>query len=333
MLSREECRYLHWLGKELWTGRGLIVEVGPWLGGSTLCLAGGMSKSGHNTRHMLHVIDNFIWREFMSGLADLPLQAGESFEPYFKKNLEPFWESIVVYRNALPDEELDHDEVALKKRYGQKESVPFFGGLVTQEPVQILFIDGAKSWRAMKTLLNLFSGQMRSGDTLLVCQDFKYWETYWVPMMMMRLVDFVEVLHNVRNGTTVTFRLKKAIPASFLEEIEDHVAAIDTERGLLELTQASETLKETGDWEGSRHVNLGKVAFLAHQDKVDLAIDAFNEAQASWPRFSSIRQLERARSYLEDRAGVRLKRPCTLTIGPSVSHQFRRLAGHLRRCR
>jgi len=50
MLTPEERLYLHWLGAVVWSGRGCVVEIGPWLGGSTVCLAAGMRASGHPAR-------------------------------------------------------------------------------------------------------------------------------------------------------------------------------------------------------------------------------------------------------------------------------------------
>ena len=74
-------------------------------------------------------------------------------------------------------------------------------------PIEILFIDGAKSWRGMSHLLRIVRERIVPGTTLLVCQDYKYWGTYWVPMMMSRLREYVEPVHNVLGATTVAFRL------------------------------------------------------------------------------------------------------------------------------
>ena len=67
MISAEERRYLYWLASENWKCEGHIVEVGPWLGGSTYCLAEGMRDNSVEGTHKLHVFDNFVWREFMRG--------------------------------------------------------------------------------------------------------------------------------------------------------------------------------------------------------------------------------------------------------------------------
>ena len=78
MISDEERRYLYWLAARVWSGSGDIVEIGPWLGGSTYCLAAGMCDSGHRVAGRLKVFDNFIWRDFMADRAPLELRPGDS---------------------------------------------------------------------------------------------------------------------------------------------------------------------------------------------------------------------------------------------------------------
>src|SRR6187431_2237505 len=90
MLAEEEKKYLFWLGRDAWRGEGLVVEIGPWLGGSTVCLAAGMRASSKNTRGRLHTVDNFLWRDFMATRAPLPLQNAQSFDSYFLNNIERY---------------------------------------------------------------------------------------------------------------------------------------------------------------------------------------------------------------------------------------------------
>jgi hypothetical protein len=148
MISPEEKQYLYWLGSRVWRGRGCVVEFGPWLGGSTACLAAGMRDSGHPAEGRLRVFDNFIWRAFMAERADLPLQPGDSFESYFQANIEPFREIVVSRACALPDETIAGDRDARTRRFAESEgeTVALFEGAL-DAPVEILFIDGAKSWR------------------------------------------------------------------------------------------------------------------------------------------------------------------------------------------
>ena len=87
------------------------------------------------------------------------------------------------------------DTIFGNTRYSEGGTVPTFQGL--DDSVEILFIDGAKSWRGMAHLIGALSKNLMPGMSLLVCQDYKFWGAYWVPIMMHRLRGHVEVVHNV----------------------------------------------------------------------------------------------------------------------------------------
>ncbi len=327
MLQPEETRYLFWLGKSVWKGNGLVLEIGPWLGGSTLCLAAGMRASGCDASHRLHAVDNFLWREFMSARAGLPLQPGASFQPAFLKNLSEYVDIVVAHARALPDEVIEGDHEATAKRTAAKPEVPVLEVAPGEGPIEILFIDGAKSWRGIAHLLRLVRERIVPGRTLLVCQDFKYWGTYWVPMMMMRLREYVEPVHNVLGATTVTFRLLKEIPRSVLDGFEDHVARIATQDGLALINAARKLLTRDGDPLGAANLSLCRVSFLAHQGRTDAAAVAFKQAQWIWPAFFDASQLERARTYLKEEKGIAVYRPVRFPIEKKSLGAIRALLG------
>ncbi len=176
MISAEERRYLYWLASEHWQGQGHIVEMGPWLGGSTFCLAAGMQAAGSDSSRKLHVFDNFVWREFMNGRGGPELADGACFQEHFQQNLQPHSERVVVHQAWLPDEPAGDAELA-----AIREEVPKGADLVswpTGEPVEILFVDGAKSWQGMTTLLTTFAEALIPERSLLVFQDYRYWGEY-----------------------------------------------------------------------------------------------------------------------------------------------------------
>jgi Methyltransferase domain len=310
MLQPEETKYLYWLGRSVWTGAGLVLEIGPWLGGSTVCLASGMHASGHPAAGRLHAVDNFLWREFMAARASLPIQPGESFEPFFLKNLSDYEDIVVAHARTLPDEIIEGDHEATAKRAAEESAVPLLDVAPGEGPIEILFIDGAKSWRGMAHLLRIVRDRIVPGKTLLVCQDYKYWGTYWVPMMMSRLHEYVEPVHNVLGATTVTFRLTREIPRATLDNLEDHVARIPVEEGLSLINAARRLLMKDGDLLGAANLSLCRVSFLAHQGRTDAAAVAFKQAQWLWPAFLDAGQLERARTYLREEKGIAI--PCPL---------------------
>jgi hypothetical protein len=328
MISPEEKQYLYWLGSRVWSGRGCVVEFGPWLGGSTVCLAAGMRASGHDPSAQLAVFDNFIWREFMAERADVPVEPGASFEAHFLENTGDYRDIIVSRVRALPDETISGDRDAERRRFAESEPVPLFdGGL--ERPVEILFVDGAKSWRGMRHLLCMLGDSFLDRGSLLVCQDFKHWGAYWVPAMMMRIGDFIRPVHDVLSATTVAFELTRRIPRQLLDELEDHVALLPTRQTMDAIERAASILGDAGDGAGAHRVRLGRVRFLAHQDRLSDAVAAFREVEDAWPVGESSEPLDRARAYLRDEKGVALPRPARLDAGETLRERLRRLGRRL----
>lgn len=313
MLTDEEKRYLYWLGRFGWDGEGLVLEIGPWLGGSTVSLAAGMRDSGHDARGKLHTVDNFLWRDFMSARAPLPLRAGESFEPFFLKNAAAFSDIIVTHARALPDDAVERDAETDAKRFTEERAVPRFDGVPGSDSISILFIDGAKSWRGMRHLLRVAADRLRPGKSLLVCQDFKFWSTYWVPMMMARLAEVVEPVHDVVSGTTVAFRLVRPIPRTLLDGLEDGIADIDGAEGQRLLARAGAWLARE-DALGAAHVSLARVRFLSHLGMFDEAVQEFVKIQSSWPSRRDVSQIVMASAFLRKSTGRTLSRPLAVSL-------------------
>lgn len=300
MLSREERDYLHWLGRTQWRDEGHVVEIGPWLGGSTVCLADGMRATHPKPRHRLHVFDNFVWRDFMAAHAPLGLQPGESFEPQFRQNVSKYSDFVVSHAMALPDEVIPGDKAAAERRSSEHEHVPPLHWDRAQ-PVEILFVDGAKAWRGMRHLMLEVGGNLLPNRSLLVAQDFKHWGAYWVPLMVARLRDRLELAHDTLRGSTVSFRLTRALDRRVIETMEDDVARTPTESALAELEIAAQMLLANGDSIGAWQVRLGGVRMLAHQNRLGEARELFARLQREWPLRGSTGALEGARRYLATR--------------------------------
>jgi len=326
MISAEERRYLYWLGRTVWSGAGNVVEIGPWLGGSTVCLAAGMRDSGRDATGRLHVFDNFIWRDFMAARAPLGVAAGESFEPFFRQNTAAFADIVVPSARALPDEAIDGDTEAAGKRFTAGEDVAPLDAL-PEGDVDILFIDGAKSWRGMCHLLRIARDRLVPGKSMLVCQDYKYWGTYWVPLVMSRIGAHVTPVHNNLTSTTVTFRVDTPIPESIVGGFESHVRDIDTSSALDGIDAAAALLDADGDAGGAATVRLAQVAFLSHQNRVEEAARALARCEASWPFMLGHYQLERARGYLRMERG----RPVPPGLRLRASRLTQRIARKFRR--
>ncbi len=325
MISTEEKQYLYWLGSSVWQGVGLIVEFGPWLGGSTWCLAAGMQDSGFRSYKRYVVYDNFIWREFMSDRASLTLKPGDFFQAEFLNNIGKYKSIISSYKCALPDEIISNDQEAESKRYTSDEYVVLFHDVPGADPVEILFVDGAKSWLGFKHLLLNISARLIPGRSILVFQDFKYWGTYWVPLMLNFLGDYLQPIHNVTSATTVTFRLLKPISRKKIEVLPNHIADVATDDSLTAIDHAAQMLRVEKDDLGAANVQLGKVMFLSHQGKLDQAVTAFRESQTNWPTYKEVTQLERARKYLAKSQSVYIAPNLTMSVKQQAWRMVKRV--------
>jgi hypothetical protein len=299
MISEEERRYLYWLASTVWTGEGHIVEIGPWLGGSTVCLAAGMRENFSGGKKRLHVFDNFIWKDFMGKRAPLPLKDGDSFQSYFLENISPYEDLIVSYRLSLPDDSVSSDKEIMAKRDINPDTSRILKWDI-QEPVEILFIDGAKSWNGLVFLLNEFSAYFIPGKTLIVCQDYKYWGTYWVPLILEMLSDHLELLHNLTHNT-VTFRLTSKLEDREIQSLGDF-SDLDIHLGTRYLGKASQRLFSMHDTLGSAILRVCLVRFLAHKGNVEAALETFRNVESEWPLKENDQNLELARQWLEDYA-------------------------------
>ena len=194
-----------------------------------------------------------------------------------------------------------------------------------EDTVEILFIDGAKSWRGLRHLLALTSSHFIPEISYLVCQDYKYWGTYWVPIMMAELESYLELVHNVKNGTTVTFRVVAKIPTTVFQNLEDDILAISPQRALEDIDKASVFLANNGDKLGAANVLLSKVSFLAHQGSTQRAIYEFKRVQNRWPTNASTSQLERARRYLCEEKSIKVTSPLRLKLPPFVHKLLKKI--------
>ncbi|MFY0599384.1 MAG: hypothetical protein JXR03_06910 [Cyclobacteriaceae bacterium] len=268
MISAEEKKYLYFLTSSYWKGEGNIVEIGPWLGGSTYCLASGLSTSKHYRGQKIYVYDNFIWREFMGLRANLELNDNDDFLPFFKENLKDYSDYIVAFKESLPDESVPNDKDALTKRqleFSPSELIHYD----SKEKVEILFIDGAKSWSGTRYLLEVFHHSLIPNTTLLVCQDYKYWGCYWVIMIFEILKDKMEIEH-ILPYNSVSFKLTQPISKEDISNIPS-LDEIDIDLGISMIKKASQRIGKLDGIESSVIIELNAVKFLAHKGEEERA--------------------------------------------------------------
>ena len=81
-------------------------------------------------------------------------------------------------------------------------------------PIEILFIDAAKSWALSNAIFRGFGPFLVPGRSRVVLQDFRYAETYWLPLIFDSRPDLWEEVEDVDDGHTVSFVPLKCLTGS-----------------------------------------------------------------------------------------------------------------------
>jgi len=195
MISEDESRYLHWIARNHVSGEGHIVDLGPLAGGSTHALCSGLtinSRAAGRTRVHSYDLWHFFpaWKQFFPGAI---LSSGDDLHPLFRKNLDAFGSTVVTHPGDLRQHHW------------------------TGEPIEILFIDAAKSPDVWQHILREFLPHCVPGRTLLLHQDWVCAECPWIHLTMARLAEYWVPMDSP-DGGTVGFLLRRPIPVSQLED-------------------------------------------------------------------------------------------------------------------
>lgn len=189
MLTPEEVNYLHWLGRDYHTGAGRVVDLGCFFGGSTVALATGM-MANPDARPPLLTYDSFVMDSVAEKMFLHPYRDGESFRPIFDVMTTRVRDAVVVREGWLPE---SIDAAGERKLYTE------------QAPIEVLFVDVAKTWNVHLTVLRAFARHLIPGRSILVQQDFKHFYQFWIPIHMHQLRGCFRPVHDVPRSATMAF--------------------------------------------------------------------------------------------------------------------------------
>lgn len=153
MLSQAELAFCRYAAKE--AGGGLVVELGPWLGSSTLKLIEGIREAGGGR---LVSFDRFAWSgpgTYMAKSCNLGLAKGACFQHKFKQNVMP----------GLPA------EVKLEVRKADLCTVVW--NRSQRQEIKFLFCDALKTWPATSNALRQFLPGLAVGG-IVADQDWMW---------------------------------------------------------------------------------------------------------------------------------------------------------------
>lgn len=180
---------------------GDILEVGPYLGGSTQAIGKGLIIQ--EFKGTLHVIDTFNWpserfrRELKKDFDDIG-GLGKFGASICKEIEEGEWLNLfyAIHRGATYESfmRLHRFEITADR----KESFGIRWPLNKNQILGAVFIDGFKSWEITFNGMSLVSPHLREG-TYIIFQDFSWCDCYWIPIFLEYIKDNVEFHSKIDN--------------------------------------------------------------------------------------------------------------------------------------
>lgn len=169
MLGAEERQLPAYISASMAERPGTIVELGCYLGGSTVAILDGLNhcgKLGPEPRKAIHSYDLFRANEFMveHSLAPFGIASGESFRPAFSELLGDWSPYVEVHEGDILD-----------------ETWP-------AEPIKLLYVDILWSWETNQHVFDQFYRRLEKGSWL-IHQDYVYSAYPWLPISMEWLVE------------------------------------------------------------------------------------------------------------------------------------------------
>jgi hypothetical protein len=189
MTTDHELCFLENYARFSYTGAGRIVDLGCWLGATTLALARGVAdNSAVSLDHPIEAFDRFLWEDWMTPIAaaiGVPktYRAGDDFFADVAELLRPY------------------DAIVRLRKEDLLESEP------SDAPVELLFVDAMKSWSLVDKIARDFFPRLIAGRALLVQQDFGYHAltVAGIHLLMWYLRDFFLCVHHVPESCSVVY--------------------------------------------------------------------------------------------------------------------------------
>lgn len=230
-----------------WDGSGTVVELGPFLGGTTRAIAWGMACNPHRSATAaFHTFDRFD--EYY-----LPEKLREAVEPMVRQNLFTKAQADDLCREANFERlfhaiHAPHDysqlvqlhNSPLPDRSGEIDGSTALDCLAEAGPLAAVFVDGCKSWASTHYAMKFLLPRLRVGAPVIF-QDFGWYTCFWISAAAHALREFLTPESHV--DSTYTFRLTRPITGC---DVAKRFARTPVEMGETFFAKSAEALFERG---------------------------------------------------------------------------------------
>lgn len=199
MTSKSEQDYFSKYGETLYKGKGEVVDLGCWLGSTTIPLVKGLLKNPLfiESKNKVFAYDTFIWYDIMKeSVAGTDLvgkyKDGDSFLDEYKKRIAKY---------------ADHIEIC----EGDLAQIGWKG-----DDIEFLLIDAMKNWELANAILKNFYTNLIPNQSLILHQDFSHYFTPWIHLLQWYFREYFEFTEDIAASPSCVFKYIKKIPDQLL---------------------------------------------------------------------------------------------------------------------
>lgn len=231
MTTNEERLYYARAIQKIRSLRGAVVDLGCWMGSTTISLAHGLEESMCK-EEVVYGFDRFIWDDWMDeylSVVTCEYAHGESFLPEVRRRVKPYEHRVRLVPADLTT-------------YSWQDG-----------PIKLLLIDAMKTWTLGRSITRSFYPSLVPG-ALVIHQDYKDLHTPWIPLIQYRLRDVFSFSHGVHRGCTVAFELQEKLTPESIAAATDF-SAISADEIDAAMSWTAGLLGESGNgWMAGSHI-------------------------------------------------------------------------------
>ncbi len=254
--------------EKMWSGRGHVLEIGPFMGGTTRAIATGMmanpNRSGDSK---LCTFDRFGHYKADDGLYDFAyslVETGQLQEDELRRLCQGG--SFLDLFHAIHDD-TDYGDLIVTTA-GELRDAP--AAVVQGDTLELpegfvcdaVFIDGCKSWYGTKEFAMNVLPHLNPGCPLIF-QDYGWHTTFWVSALIHLIPNAFELFANI--DMTYAFRLTRPLTVDEVDRcFPDSVEDMGINRTIGLFTETERLAVERSDVRGIVSSRLHLAAGLAY---------------------------------------------------------------------
>lgn len=215
-----ERRFLFNFFKEVWSGNYSVLEIGPFLGGSTRAMALGMEANPNKLeRAKLFTFDKFsdYYNPERLGNVLKPLLENGSLNGLTRDEILQSSQFLNVFKTLHKNYSYSKFVQPIEGQLPNTPEETTLGNIFRLQPGMIfeaVFVDGCKSWYGTKYFMKELADSLQQ-DSYFIFQDYGANTCFWIPCFVALMPDFFKLVAHV--DSTYTFRLLKPLSPPAIE--------------------------------------------------------------------------------------------------------------------